>query len=173
MPVQSNRNPILMKNLLVILLIVWSQAAVSQSDSIKSDEPVYQVDSDDLEMNEAVKNSRLGFNDFLNAFKNRKSSQRSFSVKMPFATEYGFEHIWLTNMELRDGKLFAVVDNLPQSVTTVRLGDIVEINETKISDWFYIENEKLVGGLTIRVLRDRMSSSEKKRFDRTFGARID
>ena len=163
-----------MKIHLIIILLLFFQTVLGQEKNQRPGEPtIYDVDSGDEEMNEAIRQSRLTFDNFLAAFKGKNDSQRSFSVKMPFATEFGAEHIWLTNMEIKDGKLFGIVDNLPQSVNTVRLGDVVEIEKDKISDWFYIENDRLVGGLTIRVLRDRMSSSERKRFDRTLGARID
>jgi uncharacterized protein YegJ (DUF2314 family) len=164
-----------MKNFLLVLLVVSSQAIFGQTEKIeRAGEPtIYEVDGEDAEMDEAIKKSRLTFDEFLAAFKSKHPSQRNFSVKMPFATEYGAEHIWLTNMEIKDEKLFGIVDNLPQSVNTVRLGDVVEIEEEKITDWFYIENDKLIGGLTIRVLRDRMKSSERKRFDRTLGIKID
>ena len=165
-----------MKNVLIILLVLLSQTILAQGDreSQKSGEPtIYDIDSGDQQMNEAIRKSRLTFADFVAAFKTNKGSRRNFSIKMPFATEFGAEHIWLTNMELKGEKLFGIVDNLPQSVTTVRLGDVVEIEENRISDWFYIEDDKLIGGLTIRVLRDRMSNSARKRFDRTLGAKID
>jgi uncharacterized protein YegJ (DUF2314 family) len=165
----------IMKILLAIFTIVCSQGVLAQTEKSETTaEPtIYDVDSGDAEMNEAIRKSRLSFDEFLADFKSKKASQRNFSVKMPFATEYGAEHIWLTNMEMKDGKLFGIVDNLPQSVNTVRLGDVVEIDRDKISDWFYIDGEKLVGGLTIRVLRDRMKSAERKRFDRTLGVKLD
>jgi uncharacterized protein YegJ (DUF2314 family) len=164
-----------MKNFLLVLLVVSFQTIFGQAE--KSERPgeptIYEVDSEDAEMNEAIKKSRLTFDEFIAAFKSKNPLQSNFSVKMPFATEYGAEHIWLTNMEIKDEKLFGVVDNLPQSVNTVRLGDVVEIDKEKITDWFYIDNDKLIGGLSIRVLRNRMKSSERKRFDRTLGAKID
>ena len=164
-----------MKNLFLLLLVLSAQPILGQAEKTeKSVEPtIYDVDSQDAEMNEAIKKSRLTFGEFLAAFRSKNPSQRNFSVKMPFATEYGSEHIWLTNMDIKDEKLVGIVDNLPQAVNAVRLGDVVEIDGEKITDWFYIDNEKLVGGLTIRVLRDRMSKSDRKRFDRTFGATID
>jgi uncharacterized protein YegJ (DUF2314 family) len=166
----------MMKNVLIILILFISQAVLAQADgkTERNGEPtIYDVDSGDEQINDAIRKSRLTFDDFIAAFKTNDGKRRNFSVKMPFATEFGAEHIWLTNMEFKGEKLIGIVDNLPQSVTTVRLGDAVEIEKDKISDWFYIENDKLIGGLTIRVLRDRMSNSERKRFDRTLGAKID
>ena len=124
-------------------------------------------------MNEAIKKSRLTFDTFLTTFKNKKRNQTGFSVKMPFPTNDGAEHIWLVNIESKGGKLFGQVDNVPESVTSISLGDEIEIDRNKISDWFYVEDNKLIGGLTIRVLRDRMSPAEKKQFDREIGLKIE
>ena len=79
----------------------------------------------------------------------------------------------MVNIESAGGKLFGQVDNVPENVSSIKLGDKIEIEKYKISDWFYIENNKLIGGLTIRVLRDRMSSDEKKQFDEEFGVKFD
>jgi uncharacterized protein YegJ (DUF2314 family) len=37
----------------------------------------------------------------------------------------------------------------------------------------YVENNKLVGGYTIRVLRDGLSASERADFDKEFPFKID
>jgi uncharacterized protein YegJ (DUF2314 family) len=159
-----------MRTLLIILTLI-SFGTFGQTDKKqRQGEPdIYNVESDDKEMNEAIKKSRLTFDDFLTTFKNKKRSQSNFSVKMPFPTNYGAEHIWLVNIESKDGKLFGQVDNVPESVTSIKLGDKIEIDRNKISDWFYIEDNRLIGGLTIRVLRDRMTPIEKRQFDREFG----
>jgi uncharacterized protein YegJ (DUF2314 family) len=156
---------------LTIILTLISVVCFGQTDKTeRQGEPdIYNVESDDKEMNEAIKKSRLSFDDFLTTFKNKKRSQSSFSIKMPFPTNYGAEHIWLVNIESKNGKLFGQVDNVPESVTSIKLGDKIEIDRNKISDWFYIEDNKLIGGLTIRVIRDRMTPLEKRQFDREFG----
>jgi uncharacterized protein YegJ (DUF2314 family) len=159
-----------MRTLLVILTLT-SFVTFGQTDKTqRQGEPdIYNVESDDKQMNEAIKKSRLTFDDFLTTFQNKKRHQTSFCVKVPFPTSYGAEHIWLVNIESKDGKLLGQVDNVPESVTSIKLGDKIEIERNKISDWFYIEDNKLIGGLTIRVLRDRMTPVEKTEFDRQFG----
>lgn len=159
-----------MKSLLLFLTLV-SFATFGQADKTeRPGEPdIYNVETDDKEMNEAIKKSRMTFDDFLTAFKNQKRNQSAFSVKMPFPTGHGAEHIWLTDIQSKGGKLFGTVDNVPESVTNIKLGDKVEIDRNKISDWFYIDGNKLIGGLTIRVLRNRMTPAERKQFDREFG----
>lgn len=159
-----------MRTLIIIFTLV-SFVAFGQTDKTQREgEPdIYNLDSDDKQMNEAITESRLTFDDFLTAFKNKKANQSDFSIKMPFPTSYGTEHIWLVNIELKDGKVFGQVGNVPENITSIKLGDMVQIENDKISDWFYIEDNKLIGGLTIRVLRDRMTPTERRQFDRDFG----
>lgn len=164
-----------MNRLIIIIFQLISFVTLGQSNKTeRTGEPdIYSIEDNDKEMNEAIKKSRQTFDNFLIAFKNQKRNQTNFSVKMPFPTKDGAEHIWLVNVESNGEKLFGQVDNLPENVKSIKLGDKIEINRNKISDWFYIENNKLVGGLTIRVLRDRMSPNEKKQFDQEFGVEFD
>ena len=123
-------------------------------------------------MNEAIKKSRQTFNDFIDVFQNPKRNQTDFSVKMPFPASNGVEHIWLINIETKKGKLYGQVGNVPDDVTTIKIGDKVEIMQSRISDWFYIQDNTLIGGLTIRVLRDRMAPAEKRQLDSEFGVKF-
>ena len=164
-----------MKRPLVLVFVLTSFISLGQTTKTQREgQPdIYNTTDEDEEMNEAIKKSRQTFDSFLTNFKNQKRNQTNFSVKMPFPTKDGAEHIWLVNIESKDGKLFGQVDNLPENVTNIKLGDKIEIDRNKISDWFYIESNKLIGGLTIRVLRDRMTPDEKKQFDQEFGVRFD
>ena len=39
--------------------------------------------------------------------------------------------------------------------------DKVEFHPSQISDWMYVENGYLVGGFTIQVIRDSLSTEER------------
>jgi uncharacterized protein YegJ (DUF2314 family) len=65
------------------------------------------------------------------------------------------------------------VNNDPDTVKNVKIGQKVSIEPSKISDWMFVENGKLVGGYTIRVLRDTMSAGERAEFDKSAGFVID
>ena len=163
-----------MKQPLLTILIISTLFSCGQvSKTERQGEPdIYNVGGDDPEMNKAIARSRETFNDFLSAFSSKKDTQSAYSVKMPFPTENGDEHIWLVDIELNDGKMFGYVDNVPDQVSSVQLGDKIEIDSNKISDWFYIENNRL-RRLTIRILRDRMPPEEKKQFEEAFGVKFD
>ena len=157
---------------LCFLITLFACGQVAKTE--RQGEPdIYSVGSDDPEMNKAIVKSRETFDHFLSAFSSKNETQSAYSVKMPFPTENGAEHIWLVDIELNDGKMVGYVDNVPDQVNSVKLGDKVEIDRNKISDWFYIENNRLIGGLTIRVLHDRMTPEEKKQFEEDFGVKFD
>jgi uncharacterized protein YegJ (DUF2314 family) len=75
------------------------------------------------------------------------------------------EHIWLSDL-IFDGKKFhGKIGNEPLDIKKFSLGDHTEVLPSDISDWMIIEDNRLIGGYTIRVLRDNMSDNEKKEFD--------
>lgn len=90
--------------------------------------------------------------------KNFQLHERINSVDIQF--------VWLSSISLRNNKYFGVVDNLPESTTEVKMGDTIQIKTDDISDWMYIDGNRLRGGYTIRVLRNRMTDTERKQFDK-------
>jgi uncharacterized protein YegJ (DUF2314 family) len=129
-------------------------------------DPVIPVSADDPQMNAAIEKARATVPTFVNALRAPKKNQTGFSVKMAFIDGKHTEHMWLDAVRY-DGKQFhGTVNNEPENVSNVKLGDQASVDASKISDWMYIENRKLVGGYTIRVLRDKLNGKEREEFDR-------
>jgi uncharacterized protein YegJ (DUF2314 family) len=121
-------------------------------------------DSDDHEMTAAIEAARHSLAEFFTAFANPKSGQSSFLVKAVFRDGEEVEHIWLADLDLSSPRLRGVVANEP-NLKTLRFMDTVECEPTQITDWMYIDRGKLVGGLTTRLIRKRMSPQERSEFD--------
>ena len=64
------------------------------------------------------------------------------------------------------------ISNDPEKVTTVTVGQAVSARPATISDWMYVDHGKLVGGYTLRVLRDRFSS-DRAEFDRSIPFKVE
>lgn len=126
---------------------------------------MYLVKREDPRMNAAIAHAKSTVSTFIAVLKSPRPGQRGFSVKMPF-TDHGFtEHFWLTPVSF-DGKVFhGVVNNAPEKVTNVSLGQEVTVEPSEISDWMYLEKGVLVGGFTMRAIRDGMSPAERADFD--------
>jgi uncharacterized protein YegJ (DUF2314 family) len=131
------------------------------------EDKVTYVAGDDPKMNEAIEKARSSVQSFIIALKAAKPGQSAFSVKMAFTDGSNTEHIWLTPVSY-DGKRFhGTINNEPETVKNVRFGQKASVEVSKISDWMYVEKRKLVGGYTLRVLRDGLPPNERAAFDKT------
>ena len=92
---------------------------------------------------------------------------------MAFTDGKNTEHMWLSPVNY-DGRVFrGTVNNDPEMVKNVRSGQQASVEPSKLSDWMYVENGKLVGGYTLRALRDAMSPKERREFDKSVPFEID
>lgn len=162
-----------MKSKILITLIIFCFISCKNSDKVeRENQPdIYDVKSTDNEMNAAIEKANQTLTDFNAALLNPEIEVKSLKVK--FQNETDAEHIWLSNIEFKDGKYSGVLDNEPEYITEYKIGDKVNVDSKNISDWMYIDNGKLYGGYTIKVLRNRMSEDEKKQFDAESGMQID
>ncbi|MFN8353432.1 MAG: DUF2314 domain-containing protein [Spirosomataceae bacterium] len=165
-----------MKQYLLTLLTLIGLAScnnVTTKTEREGQPTIYNVTDTDNEMNDAIKTANLTLKKFNEALKSNNPNFRYFALKTRFDTPKGGEHIWISSISLKNDKYFGVVDNLPESTTEVKLGDTIQIKNDNISDWMYLENKKLRGGYTIRVLRNRMTEQERKQFDEENGVTIE
>lgn len=162
-----------MKTKILITLILFCFISCKNSDKVeRKDQPdIYNVKGSDTDMNEAIEKANQTLAAFNTALLNPEIEVKSLKVK--FQNETDAEHIWLTNVEFKDGKYSGILDNEPEYITDYKIGDTINVDSKNISDWMYIENGKLFGGYTIKVLRNKMSESERKQFDAESGMQIE
>ncbi len=166
-----------MKQHISTLLILIGLAGCNNNQTTKTEregEPtIYSVTDNDTEMNEAIKTANQTLDQFNVALISSNPDLQYFALKTRFKTPNGGEHIWVSNITFEDNKYYGVVDNLPESTTDVKIGDTIQIVKDNISDWMYVDNQKLLGGFTIRLLRKRMTELERKQFDAENGLTIE
>ena len=140
----------------------------------RQNEPtIYNVEENDVEMNKAIEKAKQTIDSFDYAFKNNSRVFTFFGLKKKFEENGNVEHIWIGNIQkIESGKYIGVIDNLPEKIKSVKLGDTVQIEKKEISDWMYIKKTELHGGYTIRLLRERMTEDERKKFDAESGMKI-
>jgi uncharacterized protein YegJ (DUF2314 family) len=141
-------------------------AAVGCGKKPPADRVTYVAD-DDPGMNAAIENARATVSTFIAALKSPKPAQSAFAVKMAFTDGCNTEHMWLTPVTYDGTSFQGIVDNEPETVKTVKIGQKVTVPQSKISDWMYVENRKLVGGYSLRVLRESLPAVERADFDKS------
>jgi uncharacterized protein YegJ (DUF2314 family) len=129
-----------------------------------AEDHVHGVASDDAEMLAAINKARGSIKEFFDAFTHPKPEQSSFLLKVAFTEDELVEHIWLADLDFSAAQPKGVVANETR-LKKVRFKQSVEFDPAYISDWMYIDHGKLVGGYTTRLLRQRMTSEERKTFD--------
>ncbi len=131
---------------------------------------VIDVQNEDEKMNWAMEKSRLTLHYFESCLKNPSPIQQYFSIKVKIEDDGNIEHIWLTEPSFDgDENLFGIVGNAPIDVKNVRLNQKIGIEKQLVSDWMIIENGRLIGGYTIRAMRDNLSGNDLKNFDKGLG----
>ena len=158
-----------------ILLLLGTFCFISCKDSNKierENEPtIYAVKSEDKEMAAAIQKANQTLSDFNAGLSNPKAENQA--LKVEFADSKGIEHMWIGDIEYKDGKYSGILNNEPEYITQYKAGDKIDVDNSKISDWMFVENGKLHGGFTIKVLRNKMTEEERKQFDEESGMQID
>lgn len=123
--------------------------------SRKDNPDVLNISSQDERMNWGMEKARLTLHYFEDCLKNPIPGQGYFSIKVKIEDQGMVEHIWLNDPSFDEsGNLFGVVGNVPIDITNLELGKKIGIQRELISDWMIIENGRLIGGYTIRAMRE-------------------
>lgn len=155
-----------MNRLARVMLIAGVLGAGVVACSDQERDTAVNVADDDPEMLAAIAEARRTLPGFWAVFEKAEPGDSDFALKVRVAHRTGAEHLWVTDIARRDGKILGTINNDPTVVASVKLGDRIEILESDISDWTYLRNGKIVGNRTIRVLFKQMPATEVERIKR-------
>jgi uncharacterized protein YegJ (DUF2314 family) len=146
---------------------------VGQKITNASEPEYYQIPKNHTAMHRAVLEARKTLGEFITVLKHPRSGQQDFELKEPFFEGHEVEHIWLSDVRLVGRRFQGRVDNKPQKIHGLKLGQVVAVDPKQISDWLYVDHGKLVGGYTVRVHYDELSPQQKREFDRAADFKIE
>jgi uncharacterized protein YegJ (DUF2314 family) len=72
--------------------------------------------------------------------------------------------MWIEVVEEERGVLKGRIANDAEDTREVKIGQMVSVKISEISDWKYQDGNKLVGGYTIRYFIEKMSPKERQAF---------
>ena len=82
------------------------------------------------------------------------------------------EHLWLADVTISGNRFVGYVDNQPTKIKGLKMGERVSVDPNEISDWAYIQNGRLIGGYTIRVLYMELSPGRRAALEKEAKFRI-
>jgi len=148
--------------------------ALAREDIQPGAEPqVFDIGQHHSAMKRAVHQARRTVGVFIQALQHPGAGQHDFEVKKPFRQGDTVEHLWLSQVSFKGNRFHGYVDNRPRKIKGVKMGDRVSVNPNEISDWAFVENGRLVGGYTIRVLYSTLSPEGRKQLEQEARFRIE
>lgn len=172
MPAKIKIAQVTLTTLLLALASCKRSATAGHTPEREGEPPVIEVADDDAEMTKAIQDARSTVDVFVKHLQDPGPDQTYFSIKGQFKEGDKSEHMWLSEVSFKDGEFHGKIGNEPNSLRKIKLGDSVKVAKGEISDWMIIEDEELRGGYSMRLLRNRMSPEERKRFDASIGMTV-
>jgi len=135
--------------------------------NVSEGDDIILVKDNDQEMDKAIENAVANLNIFESEFTNHKLKGTDFYLKQNINSE----HFWCGEVFVKDNVYYGVLANDPgmEANKELHFGDTVKIEKDKISDWQFTVKDTIYGSYTTRVLRDKMTSSERDDFDKQTG----
>lgn len=134
---------------------------------------IISISNSDPRMVEATAKARATAAEFAKALAAPHPNQSRFAVKVPVTDGKVTEYMWLADVALDGTKFTGRLANVPNAVTGVKVGETLACDTAQLSDWMYVDDGKLVGGFTLRVLRETVSPESRERLDRQMGFRVE
>jgi uncharacterized protein YegJ (DUF2314 family) len=125
-----------------------------------------KVSDNDKRMDRAVENAQRSLGFFIAALRAKKGGDTVFEIKKGFIDGDKVEHLWIKRVTYDGKKFHGQIDNRPEEVNNVQLGQRVTVAPQDVTDWMFLKDGKLIGGYTTRVLYARLSPEGKAEFDK-------
>lgn len=128
---------------------------------------VIDIPEGDEAMAAAVEKARATIDEFIAALKEPTETQDSFAVKLEVTDGDTSEFMWLTSVTYRDGTFTGTLNNEPRDLTTVSLGDELSVSKADIADWMYLDDGRIAGGYSIRVVMQAAPPEQREAMQAT------
>lgn len=120
-------------------------------------------------INFAIERAKSSLTEFRNHISKFGTNKVYPLVKMKLVDKSYNAFNWLLVKEARTDNFLAEIFELPSEFNAYKVGDILEVKDSDLSDWMINNGGVLYGGFTIRAQREAMTQSERARFDDHMG----
>ena len=124
------------------------------------------VEDTDPEMAAAIAKAQETLPQFWQTFDQRTHGESNFVLIVRITDMGRIEHFHTTDFERRDGKTIVAISHAPKIVSSVKLGDRIEIPPADITDWSYMRDGKYVGLRTMPPRFKNMPAEQVAAFKR-------
>jgi uncharacterized protein YegJ (DUF2314 family) len=134
--------------------------------------PTTSIPAGNPAMEAAFEKARATLGDFLTKLADPPAHTGNYAVKIRLVQpDRRHEYIWVTGLTLRGDRVSGRIGNVPLGVTTVRMGQVVELDRSEIYDWMYLDEAKqrMFGNFTLCVLLRYKEPTEAAKMKQAYG----
>lgn len=150
------------------LVACHSASAQTVLQKAERDE-IAMVAQDDPAMAAAMSKARATLGDFLKIAAAPKPSMGNFAVKVAVHDGDQNEYFWIAPFANQDGRFSGRINNKPEMVHTVTMGQLIAFERDEIVDWMYMDGDKMQGNYTACALVKSAPKNEAEEFKERFG----
>jgi uncharacterized protein YegJ (DUF2314 family) len=125
------------------------------------------VPTDDGALESATREARGSLDRFIRALSQPGPGQSDFSVKVPVREGKGIHYMWLQQVSFDGSNFSGLLGPDAAEIKGHSPGERVTIASPEIADWMFVENEKLVGGFSLREIRNHLSGAAREQFEKS------
>jgi uncharacterized protein YegJ (DUF2314 family) len=127
----------------------------------------------DREMAAAMRKAREGLPEFLKLARSPRPTMWGFAVKVGVTEGDDTEYFWIAPFVQRNKEFSGQINNEPQLVKKVKVGQTITFQQEDIVDWLYQDRGRMYGNFTACVLLKREPPQEAEEFMKELGLRCD
>ena len=156
---------------LSLLLVIALPGTAGGQEVVRRDgEPeVRMFQSGDPDMVAAFDAARSSVSGLVQRLPKLQAAEIYASVKVPVVEGDQVEHIWLNDVRFDRGQVHGALGNAPLNLPSWSYGDPISVPLERISDWMVVYQDRLIGGYTLFVARNRLQGEALESFDRQVG----
>lgn len=133
------------------------------------------VDEDDAEMLKAFAKAHATLDDFLKRLEAKDPAIKYPALKVKIEDQGKVEYFWMADPTVAVNGISGTINNDPELVGTVRIGQVLTVPKTQIYDWTYVDatTGRMVGNFTACAILTHESPKEAQEFMDTYRLRCD
>lgn len=112
---------------------------------------------------EAIALARKTLPQFMERWQANEPQDTGYALKVAIGDQNGIEHLWVSQLQRRDGRIYGLVDTRPMRVRSLAAGQRIEVRADSVIDWMYFRRGRIVGNHTGRAMLPYMQPAEAEK----------
>jgi uncharacterized protein YegJ (DUF2314 family) len=125
------------------------------------------VPTADSAIEAATREARDALDRFIRPLSHPSTGQSDFSVKVPVHDGEATHYLWLQQITYDGSNFSGILGPDAAGMAGHSPGERITIASSGIADWMFVENDKLVGGFSLRAIREQLSGEARKQFEKS------